>query len=207
MSDEQRAEYAVLRSRIYGSTLDGLISMVSTLANRYFDSYRNNDDTGNDGAFHNTLRRIMSGQERDRASVERALSTIRYRMDQMLTADTYLLWMNVPAPDQLLCRQFDTNRAHHRMPIEKYHAIKKLIFGHRVLFPPPAVGQGWSFYKGHDYVTEAFHKANIPLNIVAQKLDSLAAVVELGVDLSAQWVLGDPEMAIKTRMLPETLGV
>lgn len=188
-------------------TLDELISKVSRLANGYLDSYRGHDETGNDGGFHNTLRMIRSGQQRDQLAVENAFRTVRYRIDQMLTADRYLRMMDIPAPDQLSCSEFDTRGAHHRVPRETYDAIQDFIFNRWILFPFPAAGQGCVFYKGHDYVTEACYKASIPLDIVAQKLDTLATVVESETDLLVQVVLHDPDVETYRRTFLHELGV
>ncbi|CAF9933979.1 MAG: hypothetical protein ALECFALPRED_005799, partial [Alectoria fallacina] len=55
----------------------------------YLNSYRGFNDTGDDGALHNTSRRIQSGAMTDMDRIEWAYRALDYRMTQISTADTY----------------------------------------------------------------------------------------------------------------------
>lgn len=194
-------------SGLYGGRLDGLISTVSSLAPEYLNSHRGHDESGDDGALHNTLRRILSGQEREQSKVERALRAVTYRMDQMSAADRYLEIMEVAAPDGLHCCELDSRKVIHAVPYEKYETIERLIFDRdKVLFPYPTFEQGRPFYKGNLYLIAAFHNAGISIDLVTRKLDALTATLNQDLELQKQIVERDPEVTDKRQKLFHAYG-
>ena len=68
-------------SGLFGGTIKGLTSVVSTLAVSYLGSYPGHDDTGPDGALHNLLRGIISGKETDYKDIVFAHQALKYRFN------------------------------------------------------------------------------------------------------------------------------
>ena len=78
-----------------------LISSVVNIETKYLNRYQGFDDIGDDGALHNTLRRIQSGEIMDR--IKWAYRALNCRITQMYTADTYLQMMGIAMPRGQLC--------------------------------------------------------------------------------------------------------
>ena len=60
-------------------SLKEVVRMFSTFAISYLKSYPGNDDTGNDGALHNLLWRIINGEETDYKKIISAYRVVNYR--------------------------------------------------------------------------------------------------------------------------------
>lgn len=194
-------------SGLYGGTNAGLISMVSNLGAEYLNSYQGFDDTGPDGALHNTLRRIQSGDVTDMNRIESAHRAVQYRMNQMSTADRYLEMMDIAPPKGQLCCEYSTNRIAQEVGDDKHTIIRRLILDREILFPRPVEGQGRHFVKGMSYLVAAFHYANTPKDVVVKKLDALAATLDQALEQEKEVVKRDPEVASKRRKLFQSFGV
>ena len=193
-------------SGLYGGTLRGLINHISAYGQVYLDSYQGRDDTGDDGALHNLLHRIQSGDVTDMESLERAHDQVRYRMEQMSTTDNYLSIMDLPRPKNLLCHEYDTLNLPKKVGEGKYSAIEKLI-DQRNLFPDPVKGQGRPFYKGPDYLIAAFHSASLSKEAIEQKLDIVRRSLNEDLELDKEIVKKDPEVTSKRRRLYQAFNV
>ncbi|KAL9135963.1 MAG: hypothetical protein Q9175_002826 [Cornicularia normoerica] len=194
-------------SGLYGGTKIGLISMVSKIGAEYLNSYQGFDDTGDDGALHNTVRRIQSGIVTDMHNVERVYKALDYRMTQMSTADRYLEMMDVAPPRGQLCCEYSTNKIIEDVGRYKYSMLIRLIFDREILFPRPIEGQGRPFYKGNHYLIAAFHYSNTPKDVVVAKLDALAAALDHDLEQEKEVVKRDPEVTSKRRKLFQSFGV
>ncbi|KAF6238616.1 hypothetical protein HO173_003122 [Letharia columbiana] len=181
--------------------------MVSNLGAEYLNSYQGFDDSGQDGALHNTLRRIQSGEVTDIDDIESAHRAVEYRMTQMSTADRYLQMMDMAPPKGQLCCEYRTNKIRQEVGGDKHHIIRRLIFDRKILFPRPVQGQGRQFLKGMDYLVAAFHYANTPKEVVVKKLDALTTTLDQALEREMEVVKRDPEVKSKRRKLFQSFGV
>lgn len=194
-------------SGLYGGTVKSLARMVSQLGAEYLGSYKGFDDTGDDGALHNLLRRIQSGEETEIQKIERAHKAFDYRMALMSTADKYLQLMDVAAPRGQLCCEYDTKKIREEVGKEKYSVILRLVFDREILFPRPVDGPGRPFYNGEHYLVAAFHHAYFSKVVIAEKLDALAAAMDRALEVEKEVVKRDPEVTSKRRKLFQSFGV
>ncbi len=194
-------------SWLYGGSDVALVSMVSNLAAEYLGSYRGFDDTSTDGALHNTLRRIQSGEVKDMNEVERAHTALEYRMTAMSTADKYAQMMDIPPPKGQLCCEYDTHYIMNEVGKDKFSTVFRLILDRRILFPDPTPNQGRFFAKGNHYLIAAFHHANTSKDIIVKKLDAPAATLDQALEQEKEVVKRDPEVTTKRRKLFQSFGV
>ena len=189
-------------SGLYGGEPSAFVRKVIANGNEYLNSYQGNDDTGNDGSLHNLIRRISNGQETDEAQIERAWNAIRYRMNQMTTADRYIKAMQIPWPLGQQCCEFDTENIEKTIGRDKFNSILRTIFDdHPVLFPKPTDEQGLPFYKGHFYIAAAFHYAGLSKEDVQSKLKTLGRKVDAEVEEQKNLMKRDPEVTSKRQRL------
>ncbi|MCJ1277620.1 hypothetical protein MMC21_005434 [Puttea exsequens] len=116
---------------------------------------------------------IQMGLETEEAQLERAYSAIRYRMGQVLIADSYLVMM------EKRCHEFDTYGLLKRAVSVKYSQIKRMIYDCDTLFPGAVKEQAGPFHEGVEYLIAAFDAAGLPLEDMQAKLDSLVAKVDV----------------------------
>lgn len=193
-------------SALYGGSKEALIRVVCKLGADYLESYKGNDDTGDDGALHYQLQCIINGQETDLEEVEGAHRALEYRMSQMSTADTYLEIMGVPAPNGQQCHEFDTNKFGKEIGVTKRLDIMNWIDERKLLFPWPHPDQGRPFYKGMRYLAAAFHNAGTTKEAIIEKLDALTKIVEQDLDQQKEIVKRDPEVISKRAKLFQSFG-
>ena len=193
-------------SGLYGGEPAALIRQVSRAGEEYLRAYDYFDDSGNDGALHNLIRRIIDGQEEDEDEVERAWNTIRYRLHQMATADQYLEAMGVPPPLGKQCCDYNTLKVSQEVGGEKYSEITRWIFDTNILFPSATEEQGRPFYKGVHYLTAAFHYANLSKQQIQAKLKDLERMVNTEVERHENLVKRDPEVTSKRQKLFNIYG-
>lgn len=194
-------------SGLYGGTNQGLVSMVSMLGAEYLNSYQGFDDVSDHGALHNTLRKIQAGQETDIDVVEWAHRALDYRMSLMSVADKYLQMMGIAAPKGQLCCEYDIYNVRKEVGEVKYSTINRLILDREILFPRPIEGQGRPFPKGEQYLVAAFHHAQIPKDIVVEKLDALVATLDQALEEEKEMLKRDAEVRSKRRRLFQAFGV
>ncbi|KAL8938990.1 MAG: hypothetical protein Q9216_003600 [Gyalolechia sp. 2 TL-2023] len=192
-------------SGLYGGTMDGLIANVKVLATDYLRSYpgRENDDTADDGPLHNAIHWILQDRICDEEKVEWTLRNIRYRMELQETTDRYVEIMQIPAPFDKKCCEFDTRQVKQNLDWNTYFALFGLIGDRQhVLFPHPnSTQQGGTFYKGHDYLIATFHLTKLSKDAVIEKLDMLVEVIKFEVQQQKEIVKRDPEVQRKRRRL------
>ena len=102
-----------------------LIGTISTIGAEYLHSYRGFDDSSDDGGLHNTIRRIQSGEETEKATVIWAYRALSYRMTEMSTADTYILMMEISLPKGLLCNEYDIRNVRKDVGKEKHSILER----------------------------------------------------------------------------------
>ena len=193
-------------STLFGGSLESMIRLVSVRGAEYLNCYKGNDDTGDDGALHNMIRLIQSGQITGEPLVQEVLNSIEYRMNQMSTADKYLNMMDVPAPDGQQCHEYDTNKVLDQVGEKKYGSIQQMIFDRCILFPLPMKQQGRPFYKGNIYLIAAFHHANMPKDTVAEKLKELTAFLDRNLEQEVESLKRDPEVRKKRQRVYRAFG-
>ena len=195
-------------SALYGGEASALLRKVIKAGEEYLSSYQTFDDTGDDGALHNLIKRIIRGQETDEMEVERAWKAIRYRMDQMALADTYLKAMGIARPLGKQCCEFDTEDIDEKPGGDKIMIIKRMIrdnFGS--LFPRPAEEQGRPFYKGMEYIAAALHYADLSKHQVEEKLGHLEKLMDRDiVEGQKDHVKRQTEMSSKRQKLYQVFG-
>ncbi len=189
---------------LYGCDPGSQIRQMRKLGQEYLDSYEGFDDSGDDGALHNLIRRIIWGQETDEDQLEQALRNINYRMQQMSVADRYVEAMAIPPPLGQQCHEWDCYHHYYeeRSGSDERYAIKRMIFDdYEVLFPSPVEEQGRPFYKGVDYVVAALQHANLSMSEIRAKLKELEKLVDAEVENLMQSVMKDPEIVSKRQKL------
>ena len=193
-------------SGMYGGTVQGLTSMVISLGADYLNSYKGNDDAGNDLALHGAIHNIQAGLVGNVKIIEQTLRALEYRMSTMSMADKYLEDMVVPAPSNQSCFEFDVRNVSKKVGQDKYLSIIQMICDRKVLFPEPLEHQGRVFYKGHIYLVVAFHEANTSKAEVEEKLDALAEKVDEELELQKDIVKRDPDVSAKRQKLFGSFG-
>ena len=181
--------------------------MVSTLGEEYLNSYKNHDNTADDGPLYRNITLIQWGMETDMDSVEETRRAIEYRMSRMSTADEYLLMMEIAPPKGQLCGEYDTYRMIEEVGKVNYSKFFRLVLERKVLFPRPFESQGKPFYKGEQYLVAAFHHAQTLDEVVVEKLDALVATVDQVFEQETDVVKRDPEIASKRQKLFLAFGV
>ena len=144
-------------SGLNGLTPEAVFNKVTNLGQQYLESYKGNENTGHDGALHQLLYMIATRQETDPLQLENAYRQIRYRMELMSSADSYLKSMNVPPAKGLQCFEYDTNHVDDEVQKPEYETFKNMIAAHPCLFPRPGRQQGHHFWKGSLYLLAAFY--------------------------------------------------
>lgn len=195
-------------SALYGGESSALLRKVTKVGEEYLSSYQGFDDTGDDGPLHNLIQRIIRGQETGEMEIERAWNAIRYRMDQMALADTYLKAMDIARPLGKQCCEFDTQDLDEKSGGKKIMTIKRMIRDNfQSLFPSPTKDQGRPFYKGMEYVAAVLHYADLSKQQVEEKLSHLEKLVDRElVEEQKDHVKRDPEMSSKRQKLYRVFG-
>ena len=193
-------------SGLYGGTDTGLEHVVRSLGKQYLDSYKGNDDTGNDGGLHSLLFSIFAGEERDPLRLEEAHQALQYRMEQMTKADEYLEIMDLPPPKGKACHEYDTNKVQAEVG-SAFSAMLQLLIDREIIFPDLVVSQGRPFYKGIYYLVAAFHDAKASKKVMIEKLDALAARLEQEVEDWKEVSRQAPGLTTKRQKLLASLGV
>jgi len=196
-------------SALYGGEPNALLRQVSRVGQEYLNSYTGFDDSGDDGALHNLLHRIIHGLETDEAQLERAWLNIRYRMDQMSIADRYVEALGIQPPLGQQCHEWDSYRHSYKEKSksdERYN-IKRMIFDdYGVLFSSPSEDQGRPFYKGIDYVVAAIQQSGLSKPQMQAKLKELEKLVDAEVEGQKDFVRKDPEVSSKRQKLFQLYG-
>jgi len=188
----------------YGGEPGSLIRQVRQLSQEYLNSYEGFDDSGDDGALHNLIKRIIWGQETDEDQLERAWLNIRYRMEHMSVADRYVEAMGIPPPLGQQCHEWDCYRYYYgeRSGSDERYAIKRMIFDdYEVLFPSPIEEQGRPFYKGVDYVVAALQQTGLSMPDIRAKLKEIEKLVDANVEGLMHFVMKYPEITSKREKL------
>ena len=193
-------------SGLYGGTDTGLEHVVRSLGKQYLDSYKGNDDTGNDGGLHGLLFAIFAGKERDPLRLEEAHQALQYRMEQMTKADEYLEIMDIPPPKGKACHEYDTNKVQAEVG-SAFSAMIELVIDREIIFPDPIRSQGRPFYKGDYYLVAAFHHAKASKKVMIEKLDALAARLHQEVEDWKEVSKQAPGLTSKRQKLFTSLGV
>ena len=180
-----------------------MFNKVINLGAQYLESYKGNENTGHDGALHQLLYMIAARRETDPLQLENAYKQIRYRVEQMSTADSYLKAMNVPPPKGLQCFEYDTNHVDDEVEKSKYTMLQDMIAAHRCLFPRSCSQQGHRFWKGKRYLMAAFHHAGLSKEEVQQKIDELAKGVNEDLDRRQELLRQDENVSSKREKLRE----
>ena len=188
-------------SGLNGLPPEAIFNKVTNLGQQYWESYQDNDCTGPDGALHQLLYMIASRQETNPEQLEHAYQQIRYRMEQMSTADSYLISMNVPPPRDLQCCEYDTNHVDDEVKEPKYTMLQDMIAAHPCLFPEPGRQQGHPFWKGGLYLMAAFHHAGLSKGEVHQKIDGLAKGVNEDLERRQEQLRQDENVSVKRQRL------
>ena len=195
-----------------------IVRVVSDLATFYLMSYPDNDDTGSDGALHNLLYFILAKRdiEYTRGRMTEALKSLEYRINQMSTADKYLSIMQIPAPNGQSCADFRMDRYERSIRMSQYedqhikarHSERlRVVWQRSILFPYPMDDQGRELTKGFDYLAAAFDLAQIPIEVVNQKLDALVAILDSILEAGKELILSDPEIVSKRKRAYIAFGV
>ena len=192
-------------SPLCGGSIQALIRQVSELGAQYRASYKGFDESGQDGAMHNLVTRVMAGEVADLDTILKCQRSLDYRMNQMITADKYLEVMKIPKPHGQLCHEFNTKGI--EQGIKNYDAMRAAVARHEVLFPVPVSEQGRQFSKGRNYLIAAIHFANLDSKTTEQKLDTLAKWVGREVDYQKEIIKRDPEVRSKRQKLFSTFGI
>lgn len=179
----------------YGGTIKGLASIVSNLAASYLHSYKGFDDASDDLGLHNLLHRIIAGKEPDYDQITFAHRALEYRLGHTSMADKYLELLDLPAPQEQTCYEFDIRGLEKKMGSKAYDTSFRLFADRAVLFPDPIVEeQGRPFYKGQDYMIAAFFHSGVDLQDFATMLDGLVAIVEQDIERRKKVIKADPEV-------------
>ncbi|KAL8668278.1 MAG: hypothetical protein Q9168_007089 [Polycauliona sp. 1 TL-2023] len=199
-------------SGLYGGAVQAMVNQVSHLGQQYLKSYQGRETTGDDGPLGNLINRIQLGEETDVEKMEYCLRCIRYRMEQMATADRYLKMMAVPLPLGQECHDYDTRRVVERVGRGRYNETIKLIFERPVLFPSPmsdmpSLNQGRPFYKGHDYLVAAFYLAKMTKTDTVSRLDQLVQSVQEVFVEEEEMYKQEPELKSKRQKLFHAFGI
>ncbi|KAI4210357.1 MAG: hypothetical protein LQ351_006806 [Letrouitia transgressa] len=115
--------------------------------------------------------------------LEGILKKVQYRTDTHHIADWYLDAMGIPSVLGLGCDQSDMWYVEEIVPLDTALALLKKIRKRQVLFPEPTREHGGSVYvRGIYFLVAAFYVAGTTMETVEQKLDALAAKVEVEVE-------------------------
>lgn len=185
-----------------------VLAYVKTVGQRYYNSYRGYDDTGDDLALHNYTHRIVAGLEKNEKDVMWVWHGIRFRMGQIAMADRYLEIMGVPKPLGKTCLEFQTFCLEQQVDEETYDKMWRMIVGEKV-FPGGINKQGRPFSKGIEYLIAAFWYAKMDSIDVGKALMGLAGEVSREVSRLKHMVVVDfPEERVKDkrRMLWDLWG-
>ena len=188
-------------SALYGGEKEALVSVVSNVGSQYLASYGPDGDSGNDGGLQNAVYRIQKGQERDTETMEWVLRVIEYRTNSMAMADQYLEKMNISAPRNQRCCEYDATGLEKKINQAKYRVLYKMLFDDYVLFPDPMEDQGQPFYKSRRYLIAAFDASGLPKTAIARKFNELVSSVDAEMDDHKEIVKRDPEVVAKRRKL------
>ncbi|MDI1493009.1 MAG: hypothetical protein OHK93_004793 [Ramalina farinacea] len=188
-------------SGLNGLTPEAVFNKVTNLSQQYLESYKGNENTGHDGALHQLLYMIASRRETDPLQLENAYRQIRYRMELMSSADSYLKSINVPPPKGLQCFEYDTNHVDDEVPKSEYETFKNMIAAHPCLFPRPGRQQGHHFWKGSLYLLAAFHYAGLSKEEAQHKIDQLAKGVNEDLDRRQELLRQDENVSSRREKL------
>jgi len=191
---------------LFGNNDESLIRIISSLGTQYLASYGPASDSGTDGGLSNTIQRISSGDERDMARVQRALTAIEYRMQTMATADRYLSIMQIERPCGQRCYEYDARGLLGRVDLARYRVLKGLLCAREILFPEPMGDQGQGFCKGFEYLIAAFIDADMAVDVVVRKVDALVGVLDGELEVEMERVERDSDVALKRRNLFHAFG-
>ena len=182
-SENLEASGSALSKMITNEYKRVLISRVVNIETKYLNRYQGFDDIGDDGALHNTLRRIQSGEIMDMDRIEWAYRALDYRRNQMYKADTYLQTMGIAMPKGQLCSEYSINKIRKDVGEDVYSMTIRLIFDCDILFPYPIGRQGRPFYKCIHSLIAAFHYENLPMTAIVENLAALTATLDQELEL------------------------
>lgn len=192
---------------LVGGTLRSLTRVVSDLASVYLESYMGQDDTGNDGALHRRLYRILGNEVTDYDEIQLAHQALQYRFNHMAMADRYLQLMGLPRPKDQTCCDYDIRKIDEDLGRANYVVGMEMFSGRTILFPRPIIEeQGQSFTKGQMYLVAAFHHAGISKDEAMEKLDALVSIVDQEVEQQKEVIKQDPEVKSKRQKVYQTFG-
>ena len=169
-------------SGLNGLTPEAVFNRVTNLGQQYLESCKCNENIGQDGALHQLLYMIATRQETDPLQLENAYRQIRYRMELMSSADSYLKYMNIPPPNGLQCFEYDIILVDDEVQNFEYVSFKNVIAAHPCLFPTPGKQPGHHFWKGSLYLLAAFHYAGLSKKEAQHKIDQLAKGINEDLD-------------------------
>lgn len=182
-------------------TPEAVFNKITNLGQQYLESYKGKENTGHDGALHQLLYMIATRQETDPLQLESAYGQIRYRMELMSSADSYLKSMNVPPLKGLQCFKYDTNYVDEEVQKPEYKTLKNMIAAHPCLCPRPGSQQGHHFWKGSLYLLAAFHYAGLSEEAAQHKIDQLAKGVNEDLDRRQELLRQDGNVSSKREKL------
>ena len=216
LSAEQEESIAEFARSIYLTLLadgdrrgyeHGVLQVVKTQALEYLDSFKGNDDTGEDGGLHSSLHSIIEGRETSSSSLESALRALRYRMNLMEMADHYLDLMRIPPPNGLRCHEYDIRKIFDHVGRAEFHDICEMILERDIIFPKPLLDiQGRPFRKPRFYLVAAFHDAKTNRADIVKNLDWLAATLDQQTDLTKEALQRNLQTASKRQKMFRAFG-
>ena len=208
LRDNESREYEHHMDLGYGLIQDPM-RLISDLGSFYLKSFRGNNETVADRAFHNQLHRVLWWELSLDFPNNEMLRQLEFRLNQMSTADGYLKIMQTPAPNGQSCAEFDMYQYKYVNRAFTYGEPYTAVWQRRSsLFPKPVDDeQGRPFYKGLQYLAAAFEVAQMPTEVVIQKLDALIAVLDPILESCKEFLLKDPGFISKRRRAYAAFGV
>ncbi len=85
--------------------------------------------------------------------------------------------MDIHPPKGSSCYEYDVRSVCKEVDETEFSTIAQLIRDRTVLFPMPVHDQGRAFSKPREYLTAAFHHAEVSKDDVEGKLDQLTAIL------------------------------
>lgn len=184
-------------STFYGGSLEGLANRVNILADQYFGGRNpDEDDLTNNLGLHGLLKDIRAGKINELSLIEKAIRALEYRMSQMARADEYLEILRIHVP-QRCCDWKGDN-----WDVKRPRILYDMIHEKEVLFPGPvteAVGRG--FGRGLDYLVMALDESGLTLEMIQERLDSLADMLHSNLEEQKDRLKRIPELQSKRRRL------
>jgi len=180
--------------------------LVTVQARGYLESFKGNDDTGENSPLHGLLYRILEGGKDSDEGLKHALRALQYRLTQTSMADEYLSIMDIPPLKSSSCYEYDVRSVCKEVDETEFSTIAQLIRDRTVLFPMPVHDQGRAFSKPRDYIIAAFHHAKVSKDDVVQKLNQLTAILNEDVERTKEALNQYPEIRSKRERLFHAFG-